>query len=81
MRGLQSTINGTKGKSWTVYLKEYSNWGKKIDLKMRAKIYSSLIEYLISQYKYDKVALCKESVEVWEKLSMDWKNIKCNCLL
>lgn len=81
LRGLQSTINGTQDKSWTVYLKEYSNWGKKIDLRMRATIYSSLIEYLIRKYKYDKVALCKESVKVWEKLSMDWENIRCNCLL
>lgn len=81
LRGLQSTINGTEDKSWTVYLKEYSNWGKKIDLKMRSRIYSYLIEYLASRYKYDKIALCKESVEVWEKLGLDWKNIKCNCLM
>jgi len=24
---------------------------------------------------YQDVALCKESIEVWEKLGMDWKNI------
>jgi hypothetical protein len=30
---------------------------------------------------YSSIAFCKESIEVWEKLGMDWRNIKCNCLL
>lgn len=81
LRGLQSTINGTNDKSWTGFLKEYSNWGKKVDLTLRSEIYSYLIDYLGDKYSYQDVALCKESIEVWEKLGMDWKNIRCNCLL
>jgi len=81
LRGLQSTINGTDDKTWTVYLKEYSNWGKKVDFDTRYDMYSYITNYLKNNYSYENVALCKESVEVWEKLEMDWKNIKCNCLL
>ena len=81
LRGLQSTINGTNDKSWTGFLKEYSNWGKKVDFTLRSEIYSYLIDYLEDKYSYQDVALCKESIEVWEKLGMDWKNIRCNCLL
>ena len=81
LRGLQSTINGTDDKSWTIYLKEYSNWGKKVDFNTRYDMYFSIINYLKNNYDYENIALCKESVEVWEKLRMDWENIKCNCLL
>jgi len=81
LRGLQSTINGTNDKSWTGFLKEYSNWGKKIDFETRCEVYAFLISYLKEKYQYSSIALCKESIEVWEKLGMDWRNIKCNCLL
>jgi len=81
LRGLQSTINGTDDKSWTIYLKEHSNWGKKVDFNTRYDMYFSIIDYLKNNYDYENIALCKESVEVWEKLSMDWTNIRCNCLL
>ena len=81
LRGLQSTINGTKDRSWTIYLKEYSNWGKKIDFTTRYDIYSFLIKHLKNKHGYENIALCKESIMVWEKLGMNWKNIRCNCLL
>lgn len=81
LRGLQSTINGTSDKSWTGFLKETSNWGKKIDLKTRCELYSFMIGYLKEKYQYSAVALCKETIEVWERLGMDWKNIRCNCIL
>jgi spore photoproduct lyase len=80
LRGLQSTINGTKDTSWVHYLKETSNWGKKIDFTTRLKMYSSIIGYLNKKYKYDKTALCKETKAMWQKLEMDYKTIKCNCV-
>lgn len=80
LRGLQSTINGTKDTSWVHYLKETSNWGKKIDFTTRLKMYSSIITYLKKKYRYDKIALCKETKAMWQKLSMDYKSIKCNCI-
>jgi len=80
LRGLQSTLNGTKDNSWKVYLKETSSWGKKIDFTTRLKMYLDIIEYLKKKYKYNKIALCKETKAMWQKLGMNYKNIKCNCI-
>jgi spore photoproduct lyase len=80
LRGLQSTINGTKDTSWVHYLKETSNWGQKIDFSTRFKMYSSITAYLEKEHKYNQIALCKETKAMWQKLGMDYKNIKCNCV-
>lgn len=79
LRGLQSTINGCSDKSWVKYLKESSNWGKKIDFQTRFTMYSTVIEHLKSKYNYNNVALCKETVAMWNSLKMDYKQIGCNC--
>ena len=80
LRGLQSTINGCSDKSWVKYLKETSNWGKKIDFQTRLTMYSEVIEYLKSKYNYEKVALCKETIKMWKNLKMNYKQIRCNCI-
>lgn len=80
LRGLQSTINNVSDKSWTKYLNENSNWGKKIDFKTRLSMYSSVIKYLKNEYNYKNVALCKETVRIWTELDLNWKEIKCNCI-
>jgi len=80
LRGLQSTLNGTKDNTWKRYLKETSSWGKKIDFTTRLKMYLDTIGYLRKKYKYDKIALCKETKAMWHKLSMDYRKIKCNCI-
>ena len=80
LRGLQSTINGTSDKSWVKYLSERSNWGRKIDINLRLAMYKTIISYLNEKYKYDKIALCKETLAIWDILKMDYKNIKCNCV-
>ena len=80
LRGLQSTINGTSDKSWVKYLSERSNWGRKIDINLRLAMYKTIISYLNERYKYNKVALCKETLAIWDILNMDYKNIKCNCI-
>jgi len=80
LRGLQSTINGSTDTSWLEYLKENSNWGKKIDFKTRYEIYATIINRLKEAYNYSNVALCKETVAMWGKLGMDYKKIKCNCV-
>jgi len=80
LRGLQSTINGTSDKSWVKYLSEYSNWGKKIDINLRLAMYRKIITYLKERYNYQKVALCKETLAVWDILKLDYKKIKCNCV-
>ena len=80
LRGLQSTINGCSDKSWVRYLQEKSNWGKKIDFETRFAMYSTIIEYLNTKCNYSKIALCKETVEMWDKLKIDYRKIKCNCI-
>ena len=80
LRGLQSTINGCADKTWVKYLKESSNWGKKIDFKTRYEMYSTLIQNIQSTYKFEKIALCKETIQMWDTLKMNYKKIKCNCI-
>jgi spore photoproduct lyase len=80
LRGLQTTINGSSDKSWLEYLKENSNWGKKIEFATRFEMYSTIINLLRNSYGYSDVALCKETLEMWKKLGMDFKKIKCNCV-
>jgi len=80
LRGLQTTINGSTDKTWLEYLKENSNWGKKVDFKTRREMYITIIDYLKENYGYDKVALCKETLAMWGSLDMDYKKIKCNCI-
>lgn len=81
LRGLQSTINNSKDTSWTKYLTETSNWGKKIDTGRRLAMYSTIINHLKTKYGYTNVALCKETIDIWDKLNLDYKKIRCNCML
>lgn len=80
LRGLQSTINGCTDKTWVRYLKETSNWGKRIDFKTRFAMYSTMIQELGAAYNFNNVSLCKESIGMWEYLRIAYKTIKCNCV-
>ena len=81
LRGLQSTINFSKDRSWVNYLNESSNWGKKINFETRYKMYKTMISYLKRRYKFVDIGLCKETMAMWEKLGMTYQDIKCNCIL
>jgi spore photoproduct lyase len=81
LRGLASTIRNCKDTSWVKYLNESSNWGKKISLEKRLELYTFVKDYLKENFGYKKFALCKETVETWSGLGLDYKNMKCNCLL
>ena len=81
LRGLQSTINQAADKSWVSYLSEKSGWGKKIDFDTRLQMYNIVIQYLKDKYDYVNVGLCKETVSIWDKLGMNYREIKCNCIL
>lgn len=80
LRGLQSTINESPDKSWTVYLRERSNWGKKVEFQVRYEMYKELIHRLKTEYGYTSVSFCKETVAMWDKLGLDHRQIRCNCL-
>lgn len=81
LRGLQTTVNGSTDRSWVEYLKESSNWGKKIDFKTRYQMYATIIRYLREKYNYSEVALCKETMAMWARLGMNYTKIRCNCIL
>lgn len=80
LRGLQSTINGSRDTSWQEYLRESSNWGKKVEFSTRYAMYTVIIEHLKSKYSYNDVALCKETKAMWENLGMNYKVPRCNCV-
>lgn len=80
LRGLQSTINNCPDRSWVDYLSERSNWGRKVDFNKRFEIYSELFAYMRESHGYKRFAMCKETIEMWRKLGMDYKKIRCNCI-
>ena len=80
LRGLSTTVSNAKDKSWVRYLSERSNWGKKVDFQTRYGMYSTLIGYLQERYDYTSIALCKETREMWDKLGLSYKEIRCNCI-
>jgi len=80
LRGLPSTIGQSTDKSWVGYLKEPSNWGKKIDFGRRHAMYSTLIQELRTTYNFDEVALCKETIQIWDAFKTDYREIRCNCV-
>lgn len=80
LRGLQTTINGAADKSWGEYLKENSNWGKKVEFGTRYEVYATIIDLLMQRHNYKEVALCKETLAMWGKLGMDYGKIRCNCV-
>ncbi|NIA10934.1 MAG: hypothetical protein GWP10_14700 [Nitrospiraceae bacterium] len=80
LRGLQSTINNSSDRSWVRFLSERSNWGKKIDADTRYAMYKKIIDHLEESYGYHNVALCKETVDMWNRLGMDYRKIRCNCV-
>ncbi len=80
LRGLQSTINNAHDRSWVSYISERSGWGKKIESSIRLSTYKVIIDYLNDNYNYRSVALCKETKAIWEALSLNYHNIRCNCV-
>lgn len=81
LRGLASTIRNCQDTSWVKYLNETSNWGKKISFEKRVEMYSFVKDYLKENFNYKKLALCKETIEMWDELDLDYRKISCNCLL
>lgn len=80
LRGLQSTINAASDRTWVDYLDKPSPWGRRIAEGVRLEAFGHIIEHLQTRYGYFQVALCKEPVNVWETLRMDWQHCQCNCV-
>lgn len=79
LRGLASTVANCKDDSWTEYVTEKTNFGKRMPKSTRISMYEFILNEL-AQYGYTDVALCKESLEVLEYLGIDHRSMRCNCL-
>lgn len=80
LRGLSTTLRKARDKSWLIYLKEKSRWGLRPSHEMRYEAYHALIDYMESEYGFTKTALCKEPVQIWQSLNIDWRMCWCNCI-
>ncbi|RLI76821.1 hypothetical protein DRP05_12025 [Archaeoglobales archaeon] len=81
LRGLSTTIRCAKDTSWVKFLDERSNWGLKPRFEVRREMYRFVMDLLEREYGYRDYAMCKETVGMWEALGLDYREIKCNCLL
>ncbi len=80
LRGLQSTINNARDKSWTEFLSEKSPWGKRVESSLRQETFHYIIQRLNDEWGYSDVAMCKEPVATWDALGLDYRKIRCNCI-
>jgi spore photoproduct lyase len=80
LRGLRATIREARDKTWTIFVKSPSKWGLKPKYEKRYEIYKAILSYLSKEYGYKDIALCKEDVQMWQSLELNWKNCKCNCI-
>ena len=79
LRALSSTVAQAKDKSWTEYCTEKTNFGKRMPIERRIEVYEHILGTFIEQ-GYKGVALCKENVELLERLDINWKAQECNCM-
>jgi spore photoproduct lyase len=80
LRGLNSTILYCRDKSWTAYLAEKSNWGKKPQFQQRLEMYQFVIGQLKARGLKD-YSVCKDSLEIWKTLGLNPAEIRCNCVM
>lgn len=80
LRGLPTTIRKARDKTWIKFLKDSSKWGYRPNYKLRYEAYRTLLNYLFYEYDYREVALCKEPMQMWQDLEMNWKECRCNCV-
>lgn len=84
-RGLQKTMIFAKKAnldlSWIGFLeKKETGWGWKMPFELRLEIYRFFYEKLLGLgYSKDKISLCKENVEMWKALGLEYTPLTCNC--
>lgn len=82
LRGLQSTLNNIKDDSWTKYLDgENTGWGKKTNDDLREEMYLWVLECIEDYMNLNKVGLCKETLDMFDRLDRDFTKQVCNCIL
>jgi len=80
LRGLSTTIRHARDTSWVEYLDEKSSWGLKPKFGIRLEMYEHIID-LLEERGFLDYGLCKETVGMWKALGLDYRKIRCNCLL
>jgi len=82
LRGLLSTLSNLTDDSWTKFLDRdsYTSWGYKPNDSVRYDMFRELFDHFDS-YGFTRIGLCKDTMEIWEKLGLRFENIKCNCIL
>jgi len=78
LRGLTTTLIYCKDKSWTVYLTEKSNWGKKPPFSERLTMYRTVGDQL--SLNGIEWGICKDTLAMWRALGLNFKTVKCNCI-
>lgn len=84
-RGLRKTIIfGKKAGvdlSWTKYLeKKETGWGWKLPFEIRHEVYRFLYDKLLALgFQSQKISMCKETLEMWEAMGLDYEPFTCNC--
>lgn len=83
-RGLWKTIKYASDSkvdmTWVQYFKEDSSWGKKLPFEQREEIYEFFFDKLSSVgYPLSKVSLCKETVNMFQALRINYGGRTCNC--
>ena len=91
LRGLWKTVKFAKDRSWYAYLRggEKTGWGLKIKPDLREEMYRHVLSELRGLGYSGDVALCKETPEMWRRLSdllpdpgthPEWSGVRCNCV-
>jgi spore photoproduct lyase len=84
-RGLRKTIAfGRKAGvdlSWVRFLeRKETGWGWKLPFEIRLEIYRFLYEKLLALgFPKDRVSICKETLEMWKELKLNYVPLTCNC--
>jgi len=82
LRGLQSTLNNVKDKSWVKYLDGGSSgWGKKTKDETREEMYRWMFALLEPHMSLKNVGLCKETLGMFELFNINFSRQVCNCVL
>jgi len=82
LRGLASTLTMSVDKSWTGYVSEDSNWGKKPPFELRRRLYEVLVDGLHTR-GFERIGVCKETLQMWRhlvRLGLQREPMICNCL-
>jgi spore photoproduct lyase len=83
-RGLAKTLIFAKDRSWEQIAftdkPESSGWGKKAPLPLRKEIYLFFFDKLTSLgFDKSRIAMCKETCQMWKEMGLDPASCKCNC--